>query len=199
MHPGTSGSVFGQPAFNDYVVAEATKDGVTWIPVANGYNASANSTWLTTFNTSQSGVPSQSVMESFNLRNKFAANDTILIRLRLHANAEIETGWGWSIDNLYVQLTPTGVEPVVNNEDFSIFPNPSSGKFNINYTLQKDAPVTMNVWDMTGRTIVDQNFGMQNEGAHQTVLNLESTPDGIYLVRIKTGSGDKVSKIILLK
>src|SRR5258706_2614840 len=33
VHPGTTGAVFGQSLFNDYVVVEAPKNGVDWIPL----------------------------------------------------------------------------------------------------------------------------------------------------------------------
>ena len=35
--------------FYDYVVVEGTKDGINWEPMADGYDARADSTWLKTF------------------------------------------------------------------------------------------------------------------------------------------------------
>jgi hypothetical protein len=197
--PGTTGSVFGQSAFNDYVVVEATKDGVTWTPIANGYNASANATWLAAYTAVQSGAIGMSVTETFDLKNKFVPTDTLLIRFRLHGSNETTAAWGWSVDNLYIQQAPTGTEPVTGVDTFSAYPNPSSGKFTINYSLSAGSQVSMSVWDMAGRSIASQDLGLQVEGDHQFDLDLESSQDGIYLIRLKTNQEEKTTKVLLRK
>ncbi|NJM24665.1 MAG: hypothetical protein HC859_03230, partial [Bacteroidia bacterium] len=45
------GAAFGTAAFKDYVVVEGSKDGGNaWLPLADGYDAVSNGTWLSTFN-----------------------------------------------------------------------------------------------------------------------------------------------------
>ncbi len=195
VQPGAAGSVFGQASFNDYVVAEATKDGLNWTPVANGYNASAQASWLAAYTSNQAGSQSLTVTETFDLKNSFSPKDTLLIRFRLHANSHATTGWGWSVDNLYIQQTPTGTEP--SPVQTSVYPNPSTGKIFIGYSLSKSMEVSVTVWDMTGRNVSAQSLGYQSEGSHQTELNLESSMDGVYLVRIKSDEGEKIMKVIV--
>lgn len=196
VQTGAAGSVFGQSAFNDYVVVEGSKNGLNWIKVGNGYNSSSDANWLSTFNGTKAGTPSMFVTETFDLKNSFNSGDTLLIRFRLHSNSDAVTGWGWSFDNLYIQQDPTGVEPSLTNE-FSAYPNPTTGKVNLNFTLAKNLEVAISVWDMTGRSVMNQNLGNQNEGRHQVELNLESSPDGIYLVRLKTNQGEKITKVLI--
>ena len=43
VEPGADGSVYGDPDFWDYVVVEGSRDGVTWLPIAPGYDSRANS------------------------------------------------------------------------------------------------------------------------------------------------------------
>jgi photosystem II stability/assembly factor-like uncharacterized protein len=198
IQTGSNGSVFGEKAFNDYVVAEATKDGLNWTPITNGYNASSHANWLATFSSRGFGDQSMSITENFDLKNKFNADDTLLIRFRLYSNSDNTVGWGWSIDNLYIQETPTAVEPTITNE-ITAYPNPSSGKFIINYSLSKESMVAMNIWDATGRSISTLSLGMQPAGKNQTDLNLETMPDGIYLVRLKSNTGDRAFKVIIRK
>ncbi|HCW07560.1 MAG TPA: hypothetical protein DGG95_09385, partial [Cytophagales bacterium] len=195
VQPGANGSVFGQAAFNDYVIAEATKDGLNWSPIANGYNASANANWLTTFNSKQAGNSDLTVIETFDLKNNFKTNDTILVRFRLTSNADNTVGWGWSIDNLFIQQTPTEVEPV--SEEIKIYPNPSTGIFNIAYYLPEQSSLVVKVWDVTGRPILAQASEIQNSGNNQTQVNLESSPPGMYVVQLKTSSFEKTLKVII--
>ncbi len=186
-------------AGNDYVVAEATKNGVTWTSIAPSYNSSANANWLTAVTANGKGDPSMSAAETFDLKPAFKTGDTLLIRFRLHANNDNSTGWGWSIDNLYVQQSPTGVEPIADANAITIYPNPTSGKFQISYFLQEKSEVQLNIWDMTGRNVVNQNVGEQQDGIHHHEINLDTAQDGIYLIRLRTNQGEKVAKVVLRK
>ncbi len=199
VQAGTPGSVFGQSGFNDYVIIEGTKDGLAWAKIANGYNASANANWLAALNAFQSGSPSLSVTETFDLKNTFAAGDTLLIRFRLHANNDGTTGWGWSVDNLYIQQQPTATEPKIDPNIFNVFPNPTTGKLNLDYSLPTESDVALNVWDISGRNVMVMELDNQSQGSHQLELDLESLSNGLYLVRIKTNAGDKSIKILIKK
>jgi hypothetical protein len=199
VQPGDAGSVFGQSAFNDYVIVEATKDGLTWTKIANGYNASSNANWLAAYKANQTGSPPLAITETFDLKNNFASGDTLLIRFRLHANGDATTGWGWSVDNLYIQQQPTGVEPIVIANEFSTYPNPTTGKLNLNFTLATDSDVTLDLWDIAGRSMMTQNLENQSEGSHQIALNLESIQDGLYILKIRTQNGEKSTRILIKK
>jgi hypothetical protein len=48
---------FGQPGFKDFVVEEATKKGLDWILLKDGYSATANGPWQTAFTGNQAGRP----------------------------------------------------------------------------------------------------------------------------------------------
>jgi hypothetical protein len=198
VQPASTGAVFGQAAFNDYVVAEATKDGLNWIPIANGYNSSANADWNSAYQSNKSGAISMTRTENFDLKTNFKAGDTLLIRFRLTANNDNSVAWGWSIDNLYVQQIPTAVEPsgIV---ELTISPNPSSGKFLVTYTLPQESNVTLNVWDITGRKVMSQDFGLQPVGQNEGEFDLQGVEDGMYLARIKTARGEQSVKLLLKK
>lgn len=196
VQPGTAGSSFGQSAFNDYVVVEGTKDGLTWTPIANGYNASANANWASTFTASGSGSASLFITETFDLKNKFAATDTLLIRFRLHANNDGIAAWGWAIDNLYIQQQPTAVESA-GKFDVTIYPNPSSGVFKLKYELSGDSNVTVDIWDMTGRSILQRNFGTQSIGLYEEEFDLQQLPEGQYILRASNSQTSKSEKFVL--
>jgi photosystem II stability/assembly factor-like uncharacterized protein len=102
VEPGESGSVYGDGDFYDYVVVEATKDGVNWMPLADGYDARKDTAWLSAYIGSDSGDSSLFRTQSINLLDTFSGGDTILIRFRLYADANTN-GWGWAIDNLVIQ------------------------------------------------------------------------------------------------
>ena len=196
VEPGTSGSTFGQPQFKDYVVVEATKDGVTWIPIRNGYDASFHSSWLSAYTSSQSGNPSLFIDQNIDLTSRFKVTDTLLFRMRLFSDNAV-TAWGWAIDDLYIQQKPTGIaDPPGLVVDLQAFPNPSNGSFNVSYTIAEATPVELTVHDLSGRAIFVKSWEMKNPGKHDEHIQLKNS-SGIYLLKLTTSKGQYVKKIVV--
>jgi hypothetical protein len=125
IEPGESGSVFGDDEFWDYVVVEGSKDGgVTWIPVADGYDSRDYSPWLTKYNSSITdnsstalGDPSLFKTRTLSLLNKFTVDDEVVIRFRLYSD-QLAVGWGWAIDNLKIQIDDTPPKILHSHTDY---------------------------------------------------------------------------------
>lgn len=196
VQPSAAGVSFGQPGFKDFVVAEATKDGLTWIPLKDGYNASANAQWLAAYNVNQTGSPSLSVDQNIDLKSKFKTSDTLLFRFRLKADADQITGWGWSIDNLFIQQPPTGVELAEPIRDLTIFPNPTGGKSKIQFTLIEDTQITIETLDAKGNSIGSQLFEKLPAGNYEQNIDLTEQANGLYYVRMKSNKKSTTVKLI---
>ncbi len=194
VEPGTAGSAFGQAQFKDYVVVEGTKDGVTWIPLTNGYNASFNANWLSTYNSVQAGKPELLVDHNINLTTKFAVGDTLLFRFRLFSD-HAAVSWGWSIDDLYIQQVPTGIEPIKSLSSWSVYPNPTHGDVTLSYTLTQKSNVDVFIFDPTGKIIIKKSNGVKETGVHEENFSLPSQT-GTYLIQLQTPTTKKVIKVI---
>ena len=194
---GPAGSVFGEPAFTDYVVVEATRDGLTWVPLADGYNSAADPDWLTAFNGNQSGKVSMEASHSINLTNALAVGDTVLFRFRLSSDNDGITGWGWSVNELTIQQVPTGIEPAGLPLQAEVFPNPATrGQFFVKYYLPLASKVTINVNDVTGRILGSYPLGNRNAGGYTQEISQELTP-GSYFLQIQTDHGQLTRKVIV--
>ncbi len=165
----------------------------------DGYNASANANWLAAYNANQPGTPSLSTDHTIDLKTKFAANDTLLFRFRLKADADATTGWGWSIDNLFIQQTPTGIEPTSIVDDFSCYPNPTTGKVTIQYALKESSNVDIYVTGANGKSLFNQALGLTPSGAHEADIDLGQQGTGVYLIKLRTSNGEKIGKVIVKK
>ncbi len=197
VQPSADGVKFGQSEFKDYVVVEATKDGLTWIPLKDGYSSSLNSNWLTAYNGNQNGTPALEINQEINIRNTFAATDTLLFRFRLKSNTDNTNGWGWSIDNIFIQQTPTGVEENGVISEASAFPNPSNGNAVIHYTLQEKSSLAFAITDATGKVIITTNTREFEKGEHDYEVDLTDQDNGMYLVQLKTNHGNKTLKLVV--
>lgn len=83
-------------------------------------------------------------------------------------------------------------------EDFnvSIYPNPSKGDIIINLGDLDNPMVKIDVYDLMGRKV---QVGMENINHGEYSINLSNYPDGMYIVRINTGSHIINRKLLLSK
>jgi len=204
VEPGDPGSVFGQEEFWDYCVVEGTKDGITWRPLADGYDADAHPAWRSAYDQLLTGAGSLFRTRTINLRNTFSTGDHVLIRFRMFTDAAV-TGWGWVIDNLRIQEGNPAVSVQDRNEvpsEFSVaqnYPNPFNASTNITIGLPARDRVTIKIFDQIGRliqTVVDREF---ESGFHRIVWNAETISSGVYFYEVQAGMNRAVRKMILLR
>jgi hypothetical protein len=187
VEPGEPGSVFGNENFYDYCVVEATKDGVNWIPVENGYDSTRDPDWLNAWNGRLNGTPSLIRKHQMNLLNRFSAGDVVFVRFRLYADAGT-TGWGWMIDNLEVQANLVSVEGSKGAVPtrFALeqnFPNPFNPGTAIRFDVAVESRVLLTIYDGLGRkvqTLVDRQL---KPGIYTESWNALAFSSGVYYCR----------------
>jgi hypothetical protein len=90
---------------------EGSKDGgITWVPVADGYDSRDKAEWLNQYNSTMAGqnstaqgIPALYRTRNLDLLEKFDPGQVVAIRFRLFSDP-FAVGWGWSIDNLAIQV-----------------------------------------------------------------------------------------------
>lgn len=70
----------------------------------------------------------------------------------------------------------------------TVFPNPTTSEFNYNITLNNAANVTIEVGDLTGRTLLTKNWNNLSSGNQQLNINLANLPNGVYFMKAKIGN-----------
>ncbi len=88
----------------------------------------------------------------------------------------------------------TGIINNINNENISIYPNPSNGIFTIQNPVGSLRPAGVSITDITGKTIYNQQLGIHNS---QFVIDISNQPTGIYFINIQTESGIYTEKLII--
>lgn len=90
---------------------------------------------------------------------------------------------------------PSSVLPILENSQFSLYPNPSTDLLNVDINLEntaENAIVTM--FDVNGRVIEEMNFSNMKEQIVQ--FNVSKLNAGFYFVRIQTENGVQVKEFI---
>lgn len=216
IEPGEPGTVFGDEEFWDYVVVEGTKDGINWLPLADGYDCRYDPAWLNAYNSSSSGTSEMFRSHEINLLNTFNPGDQILIRFRLFADGFV-TGWGWAIDDLEIQDRLTGIQDMKNEipKTFSLsqnYPNPFNPTTKIFYSIPKTpgsrqlvptsrdaSTVQLKVFDALGREVTTLVNEDKTPGNYEVIFNANDLATGVYYYRLKAGDFVETKKMVLIR
>jgi hypothetical protein len=192
VEPGEAGSLYGSESFYDYCVVEATKDGATWIPLEDGYDARKEADWLSAWNGRLNGSPAITKKHELNLLNRFAPGALVFIRFRMYTDPGT-TGWGWMVDNLEIQANLVSVEnnkPMTPTE-FALgqnYPNPFNPITTIWFQVPTESKVTLTIFDALGRrvhTLVDRQL---KAGVYTETWNASAFSSGVYYYRLDAGA-----------
>ncbi len=79
-----------------------------------------------------------------------------------------------------------------------VSPNPATGEATVSYGLNKDADVTIDLYDLSGKLVKNFSAGNATTGAHYQKIDLSDVNAGMYLVSVKAGNGLPVtSKLVV--
>lgn len=202
VEPGEDGSAFGGSGFFDYVVVEGSVDGGhTWQPFAPGYDARANSAWLSRYNTNVAnfnslaeGTPDAFRKRKINMleNGNFSAGEEVMIRFRLFAD-QLAHGWGWAIDNLSVQGPVTNTErpPAV---EFEVYPVPAEDELFLTLNVRNHL-ASVHVVDVQGEVVLSKVYTQKGEMLTDR-LDVSMLSEGMYFLRARTGDRFYVRKFI---
>jgi len=97
--------------------------------------------------------------------------------------------------NFSVGLQNLNVKELQQKSNLFIYPNPSTGEFYIDLGGINNSTTTIHISDITGRKVLEQ--GMDTfENSAQTTVDLSTSPNGIYLVKVISGNKVFTSQII---
>jgi hypothetical protein len=84
----------------------------------------------------------------------------------------------------------------IGSVSFAIAPNPLSGGYaSVRYSLPKAGMATLNVFDVTGRTVLSQTLAAGRTGTAS--LDLRKLEAGVYLVKVATEGFSTTQKLVV--
>ncbi len=81
----------------------------------------------------------------------------------------------------------------------SVYPNPMANEGAVVFTLAQPSPVTINVVNELGQTVISENLTQLGIGEHKYELDATHLTNGIYLVNIQVDKNTVTKKISVLK
>ena len=93
------------------------------------------------------------------------------------------------------ESVPENEEPVAIS--VSMYPNPVAGQATLSFNVEESANVSYQVFDMTGRMVMNQTVGRLNAGEHQVNINAENLSSGSYILRLSQGANSASVKFLV--
>lgn len=201
VEPGEAGAEYGSDSFYDYVVVEGSFDnGAEWVPLEDGYDSRFQATWESRFvdNMSSGEYPNSTANGHVALMKKrtmlintgFLGSNVganMLLRFRLYSD-QLTNGWGWAIDNLYIQQN---APVVLSNEEFdgmNIYPNPAQDYIDVRTVLSSPQQVKLSVFSLLGKKVMEYGIHSSTKDFIQRI-NVGHLSPGQYLVQIQESKG----------
>lgn len=82
------------------------------------------------------------------------------------------------------------------NAQFEVFPNPTEGLVNFDYSADANGFVNVRVFDMLGKAVADHTVAV-NEGRNLIDIDLSAYEAGIYLIEVREGNKTSTSRVML--
>ena len=80
-------------------------------------------------------------------------------------------------------------------DDVAVYPNPSSGIFNVEINSLNSSDVEITVYDLLGRAVFERNF--DNSFNFNEVIDLSNAKSGVYMMTVTIGK-QKITKRIVI-
>lgn len=125
--------------------------------------------------------------------NSKTTNGNWSLTINDYFQGDIGTLNSWSVEVCYVQATLTSEN--FGLENFTLYPNPNNGNFNIQFTSNSGNEIKVNVHDIRGREIYSKSY--TNNGLFNENLQLNNVQSGVYLVTVEDGSIKETKKIVV--
>lgn len=83
--------------------------------------------------------------------------------------------------------------------DLAVFPNPFTNQLTVQFDLATSEAVTIELIDIVGRTLYQENLGNRTSGEHQYFINTEDLAKGAYFLKLQIGEQVINQKVLKMK
>jgi PKD repeat protein len=133
--------------------------------------------------------PSDTVFYQIEIVNPFGCNPTKAMNYNTSRSNQAN-------NMALIVIDTTGIQSIKGvNFDMNIFPNPNNGNFVLSLNSRKAGSMEAVLLNALGQAVYSERFEIS--GRMQRELSLEHLPKGVYFLRVSTGEGSRVMKVVI--
>lgn len=117
---------------------------------------------------------------------------THIVGLLIDPSGDIDNAGSSLLD----QVSGIAEDGLVNDLDFSLYPNPATSFANVSLGMIDNSPVSIVISDLNGRLVANRNYGKLS-GDLILPIDLSTISTGIYTVQVVVGERTVVKKLIV--
>lgn len=174
---------------NDTWEVQISNDGTTWVKVERT-NVSDKSWRRFAFRVKDY------VTLSSNVQVRFVAEDSVIVGAYLDGGSLVEA----AVDDMY--LYEEGVSGVNESQSLlglSVYPNPATNAFTVNYQVMKSEDMVLEIYNATGSLVYKEVIAENGIGVHRLKVESSGFSPGLYFLNLKTGKQNHMQKIAITK
>ena len=187
-------SLFNIAQENGYSNSNGSPVGTLW---AGMTTADANSANYSNFKTMHGGSPQSIIGDTVSL---YLPDDDLYFDIIFTSFSGGNSGGGFSY--IRTPVVSLGLDDKLNPIRFFVsnnYPNPFNPVTTFTYQLSEPAPVSLKVYDLKGKQVMNINEGFKSSGRHQVTLTASTLSSGTYFCVFSAGDFQKTQKVLLLK
>lgn len=96
----------------------------------------------------------------------------------------------------YASTPPVNREAEAGITKLNVYPNPTSGYFQLDIRLNTNKEVNVSMFDLAGKVVKEMDLGKQS-GFFSTKIDAENLKSGLYFVKVSTDEGEAIRKIVI--
>ena len=103
------------------------------------------------------------------------------------------------VDNINIPTathSSLGVNNLINDNSFAVYPNPSNGNFQVSFNTQQDKTYQLSVYNVLGQEVTHAVI-QNNSGAYIYPVNISNMSKGVYTVMLYDGQTQTIKKIAI--
>ena len=128
---------------------------------------------------------------SENPSHNYTDTGTFIVMLIASNNCDSDTAYA----TVFVHLPTSGLTECSDISNFILYPNPTKGVINVDFTTSKSEQISLTLFDVLGRLLYRDAMSYYS-GEHHKEINIESLPKGMYVLRITADKNTYNNRII---
>lgn len=107
--------------------------------------------------------------------------------------------WSDELSFVVVNSQGTGTDLPGSGLNYQIRPNPFSSALSIDYEMDRPEMVVIELFSVEGIIVQSKSEQLDKLGQQTVTINADNLKDGIYYVRVSTGEGKGIQKVVCIK